>query len=411
MPLANELRPAIDWQEIRDLLNRHPERDTRCEVACWALSTLQEQLGDSWLKRATAMGDGDFPLGLHLLSGHNHALAEALEWALRLELCRDWDGSADFLRDLVNDPRPSRILHSRSQLAQASFAERLGWPVALEPSSDLGTPADLLFITPVGPVTTEIRVLVQSDFGRSQRETAQRNTDWLFWLGLEHGVWIGGELARDPGEDERHEIEAFVRKSAEVQPGGRPRFERPGIFLELAGRDSSGPPLTSPLGDEELFGRMARVIGDKAHKMAASGAQWLHVTVLSGLWSFTAWGRAPLDHKLSTMSASLLDALGDRRPAGVILTSAASLAPEDMQEEIVRGDSGIALRSRAQPVRARESLILPLLEEAQPSAEHWLALARAESGWLDWALERRGLPRLGDLIPGCLTSCPDVDQS
>jgi hypothetical protein len=83
MPSANELRPAIDWQEIRDQLNRHPERDARYEVACWALSTLQEQLGDSWLKRASTMDDGDFPLGLHLLSGHTHALAEDLEWACR----------------------------------------------------------------------------------------------------------------------------------------------------------------------------------------------------------------------------------------------------------------------------------------------------------------------------------------
>jgi hypothetical protein len=338
-------------------------------------------------------------MALNFLGTHAQALAEALEWALRLEMCGAWNGSADFLRDLVNDPRPARILHSRSQLAQASFAERLGWPVTLEPGGDSGSPADLAFESPSGTHVAEIRVLMQSDHGRGQREVAQDTTEWLFWLGLEQNVWIGGELGREPDEDERNEIEEFVRQEAAGEKkGDRPRFSRPGISLEISERGSTAPPLTSPPVREELFSRMVRAIADKAGKMEASGAQWLHVTALTGLWPFTSWGRSPLDSKLPVMSAALAEALMDRCPAGIVLTSAAGLAPEGMTEEAVRGKAGIALRSAVQPLRARESLILPFGQESHGVEDDWLALASAESNWLSWALARRGLPSLAEVF-------------
>lgn len=389
--------PAIEWQQIGEMLDRNPRRDARYQAARWALDTLQGQLGDGWLERAARLSDDGVPLGLHLLGSHTQALAETLEWALRLEMCQRWDGSADFMRDLVNDPRPSRLLHSRSQLAQASFAERLGWPVALEPGS--GPPADLAFGAPSGPLVTEIRVLTQSDFGRGQREVAEGATDWLFGLGLEHGVWIGGQLAREPSRSERRQIEEFVRRgSARAKAGKRQRFSSAGISLEVSERGSNAPALLSPQVCEELFGRMIRAIAEKAEKMAASGAQWLHVTALTGLWAFTSWGRGQLASKLPTMLSALAEALKDRCPAGIVLTSGASLAPGGIQEEVVRGHVGIALRTAAEPLRARESLIMPLRKEGQPAGDEWLALARTESDWLSWALAKQGLPGLPELL-------------
>jgi hypothetical protein len=272
--------PTVGWREIQDLLDRDHRKDARYEAASWALDTLRQQLGEDWLGRAVRLGDGEFPLALHLLSSHAQALAEALEWALRLDMCHDWDGSADFLRDLLNDPRPSRILHSRAQLAQAAFAEYLGWPVVLEPSGDGGgSPADLAFEAPSGPLIAEVKVLMQSDIGRSQREIAEGTTDWLFWLGLEHDVWIGGELGREPDDAERLEIERFVREaSANTRSGDQARFVRHGISLGVFERGSDAPGLTSPPVREELLVRMVRAVADKTEKMANSGAGWLHIT-------------------------------------------------------------------------------------------------------------------------------------
>jgi hypothetical protein len=98
------------------------------------------------------------------------------------------------------------------------------------------------------------------------------------------------------------------------------------------------------------------------------------------------------------MSSALADSLMDRCPAGIVLTSAASLAPEGTPEEVVCGEAGIALRLAASPLRAREALILPFHQKARPAGEDWLALARAESGWPSWALDPRGLPDLSSVF-------------
>lgn len=392
-------RPTAGWAEVSEWLDRNPHRDARYRAARWTLDTLQDQLGADWLKRAVELSDEGFPLGLHLLGAHTRALAEALEWALRLEMCHSWEGSADFLRDLIQNPSPGRILHSRAQLAQASFADRLGWPVTLEPEGGPGAPADLAIVAPSGRMVVEIRVLTPSEFGQDQRTVAESATDWLFGLRFKHGVWIGGQLGRDPDENERQEIEEFVRReSARAQAGERPRFYRAGISLELSKQGSDAPALTSPPVREDLFARMVRVIAEKAEKMEASGAQWLHVTVLTGLWAFTSWGRGPLACKAPVMSSALAEALGDRCPEGIVMTSAAGLTSEDMEEEAVRGPVGIGLRAPVEPLRGRESLVLPFHREALSAGEDWLALARSESDWLSWALARQGLPTIRELF-------------
>lgn len=396
-PTDSSLPPA-SWTQIRELLDLGP-RNAYFEAASWALDTLQARLGDEWLGRAASLSNESFPLGLHLLGSHTHALAEALEWALRLEMCTDWEGSADFLRDLVNDPRPARILHSRAQLAQASFAARVGWPVSLEPQGGSGVPADLAISAPSGPIVAEVRILTPSEFGRSQRKVAESATDWLFWLGQEHGIWIGGQLRRDPTDEERQEIEDFIRRIApQVKKGERPQYSRGGITLRLSDRGAGAPGLSSPPVREDLFGRMVRVIAEKAERMQASGGQWLHVTVLTGLWAFTDWGRGSLPSKAPIMSSALKAALEDRCPAGIVLTSAPGLAPEGMTEETAEGPAGISVRISIQALRAREALILPLRCEVNQAASDWLSLARAEDGWLDWALSEKHLPAVGEML-------------
>ena len=390
---------SASWTQIRELLNLSSRNAHFKTAANWALDTLQGKLGDEWLGRAARLSDEGFPLGLHVLGSHTHALAEALEWALRLEMSTDWEGSADFLRDLIRDPRPARILHSRSQLAQAGLAARVGWPVSLEPKGDGGAPADLAIAAPSGRIVAEVRILTPSEFGRAQRRVAESTTDWLFWLGQEYGIWIGGQLARDPTEAERKEIEDFVkRETPQAKKGERPRYSSNGIALQLSERGVGAPGLTSPPVREDLFDRMVRVIAEKAERMQVSGGQWLHATVLTGLWAFTGWGRGPLSNKATVMSSALTAALGDRCPAGIVLISASGLASEDMEEGTAKSPAGVSLRVGIQALRARESLILPFRPEARQAADDWLSLARAEADWLSWALAEKNLPTVGEMF-------------
>jgi hypothetical protein len=391
--------PAAGWSEVGEWLDRGGRLDARYQAARWALETLQAQLGDDWLERAARASDGGFPLNLDLLGAHTHALAEALEWALRLEMCRLWDGSADFMRDLIQNPTPGRIRHSQSQLLQASLAARLGWPVVLEPEKMPGAPADLEIATPSGPMVVEIRVLTPRRFGEDQRAVAEGASNWLFDLHIKHGIWIGGRLGRDPDEEERLEIEDFVKREApNAKAGARPRYTSADISLALTPPGTTAPAVTGPPVREDLFTRMVRTLAAKVERMETLSAGWLHATVMTGLWAFTPWGGGRLADKAPTMSAALSEALGGRVPQGLILTLAASLAPDDFKVETAESPAGVSFRTGVSPLRARESLVLPFTPEGAAQAARWLEVARSEEGWLPWALSQKGLPSLDEML-------------
>ncbi len=111
-------------------------------------------------------------------------------------------------------------------------------------------------------------MLTQSSMGRDAFAAVETGADWLMALGIEHDVWIGGELARHPSADERGEIESFVAlRAAEARAGQRVTLSLDGITVELSGRDRARRALDSPAVYEDLFTRMVRVIADKGVRM------------------------------------------------------------------------------------------------------------------------------------------------
>jgi hypothetical protein len=388
-----------EWNGMAARLKRADRHDAYANAGFWALEMLHERLGEDWLPRAFSKSDGAFPLALDLLGSHTLALAEALEWAIQLELSTDSNGWADVLRDLRRDPRTARLLHTRAQLTVAAVAARLGWAVELEPSRENRRPADLEFSAPTGTVSVEIRVLTQSLSARERFAAVESESDWLTMLGLKEGVWVGGRLERHLIPSERDAVEDFVRSNAaRVAAGERPSLALDGVTLKLASRAADAGALHSPTIKEDLFWRMIGAIAEKAEKMRESGAQWLHITALTGLWRFTVWGQSPLDEKLTIMMSALDDALGDRKPEGIVLRSAAGLATS-VTEETARTSDGVALRRVIRPLRARETLIMGFSPSAQAAIPAWQALADAEGDWLDWALDRYELPSIGEILP------------
>lgn len=386
------------WIDVAALLKRADRHDAYTNAGFWALEMLHRRLGEDWLPRAVSRSGDAFPLALDRLGSHTLALAEALEWAIRLELSADWDGYADVLRDLRRDPRTARLLHTRAQLTVATVASRLGWAVKLEPSREKRRPADLEFSTPAGAVSVEIRALTQSASGRERFAAVESESDWLTMLGLNQGIWVVGKLERHLTQGERDVVEEFVRSNAaRVVEGERPSLALDGVSLTLASRATDAGALHSPTVKEDLFWRMVGTIAEKALKMRESGAQWLHITALTGLWAFTVWGQSPLDEKLTIMMSALEDVLGDRKPEGIVLYSAAGLATAATEEQAQTQD-GVALRRVIRPLRARETLIMGFSPSAQATIPAWQALADAEGNWLDWALDRYELPSIGEIL-------------
>ena len=340
------------WTDVAALLARADRHDAYARAGFWALEMLHERLGEDWLPRAVSKSDGSFPLALDLLGSHTLALAEALEWAIQLELSTDCDGWADVLRDLRRDPRTARLLHTRAQITVAGVASRLGWAAKLEPSRENRRPADVAFSAPTGTVSVEIRVLTHSVSARERFAAVESESNWLTMLGLKEGIWIGGKLERHLTPSERRTVEDFVKSNAaRVAAGERPSLALDGVSLTLASRATDAGALHSPTVKEDLFWRMVGTIADKAEKMEESGAQWLHITALTGLWAFTVWGQSPLDEKLRIMMSALDDVLGDRKPEGIVLCSAAGLAASATEEK-AQMSNGVALRRVIRPLRS-----------------------------------------------------------
>jgi hypothetical protein len=389
---------APGWDDIAERFERMCLHDARRRAGRWALATLRERLGEDWLGRAVERSDGSFPLGLHLLGSHTLAVVEALEWAQRLDLCAGWDGHGFILRDLRRDPRTARILHTRAQLLVAAVACQLGWGVALEPSGRDRPPADVHLSTPADEISVEVRVLTQSESGREQFAAAESGSEWLMMLGIQEHVWISGKLNRHPRPAERREIERFVRRNAAAAHSGeKPRLALDGIALALVDRAAAAGTLSGPTVRENLFERMVSAIAAKARRMQNSGAEWLHITVLTGLRAFTPWGKSPLAEKLSMMMAALDEALGDDRPAGIVLCSGAGLTPEVKAEDAAQAH-GSALRRPINPLSGRETLIMAFQPSAQGTIAAWHAIADTEERWLEWALQRYGLPSVAELV-------------
>lgn len=143
---------------------------------------------------------------------------------------------------------------------------------------------------------------------------------------------------------------------------------------------------------------MVGAIAEKAEKMCRSGAGWLYLTTLTGLWAFTPWAQSSLEEQLATMTAALKTALGENKPDGIVLCSAAAMNQSGIKNETVSAEDGIALRRVVNPVRVRATLIMSFSSTGRAALPSWQALADAETDWLDWALKRRDLPSIAGLL-------------
>jgi hypothetical protein len=387
------------WELYQDLLARSRRTELYKAAADWALTELATTLDDDWLRRA-AKAERPPPLLSHLglVASHTQALAETLEWALRLRLVRDLPGAAKLRRDLVRDPTEGRSLHTALQLAIAGSAVRLDWAVVLEPNTDgAKPPADLAITGASGTLVVEARVLTDALGARESRARIDEATDRLLFIGMEHDAWIGGRLGRCLLD---HELEDLRDRVARWAEGSRAAEEWTADSVELIieRRDVAKTKLASPAVRDELWPRMADAIRAKAVRMADSGSSWLRMIPLTGLWVFTEWAREPLEVKLQAAASALAATLGSAAPSGVVLSSAAALYPGDVNEERAQYGPAVAVRCAVRPLRARETMVIPLRPEAIDAVRDWVALADAETDWLEWALAGAGLPSLEELL-------------
>ena len=126
-----EFAAYVSWDGLRSRMSESVRSAEGQAAGIWAIDVLRDRLGHDWVERV-AVAEGRAPSDLLLSMVHAVAFGELLDLALRLHLLRNVEGMAVVRRDLKNDLREQRRLHTRVVLNVAALALQRGHDVAME---------------------------------------------------------------------------------------------------------------------------------------------------------------------------------------------------------------------------------------------------------------------------------------
>ena len=400
------VQPPASWQAYRDLLDLADRPRAWSHVGHWAIDVLSGELGEQWPQTAAAAEARDrqtLPLvgALTSLGWRTLALAEAIEWAARLRLLANAHGAADLRRDLARDVTAGRILHTGLQLETAGLAACMGWDIQLEPLlPGAARPADVIIAAPGARLVIETRVLTEAPADRTTRQWTDQAVDRLTMLAAVHRTWLEGDLGDALDEHTVRELERRIPTEAlGARAGLRPELAVGSARVRLVRQEDATERLVAPGPSGDLWPRMVGVMTDKASQMAESGAEWLRLIPYNHLFLLTHWAQRPLEEKLSTLSDEIRSSLAGLMRGGVVVSSGLGHYGGHVTEDTIRNEHGVTLRRGIQPLRARETLIIPFGDPADETIDAWQQLFDAEARWLPWVLDEFGLPDLAEIFP------------
>jgi hypothetical protein len=370
------------------------------ETGSWALTTLEDRLGSDWPAEVARKAPDGSAHELAWAVGHVVAYAQVLEWALRLELLAGSTGFAKVRQAIRNDPRPAQLAHCRVQLEVAALALRRGSRPELEPGSARRRPADVAFSAGGRDVVVETRVILISDDWQEQTLKTDQLFERIRAVETRYGVRCEGVVSEFVVGREADDLVTAVEERARlVAVGLEPLpLRHRAATLDIVPNTRTHPGgLSGPEIRGDSWARIAPRIVEKVQAAAQSGANWLRLDALNGLWQFTRLATMSLREKANALGEavrSLPEGLD-----GVILSSGALLTQGSFDDEDVEAGPGLAAVRRNLPFsRVRETVIISNRNTPDSSATWLRDLYASEPGWLDWSLERLGLPSTVEIL-------------
>jgi hypothetical protein len=390
--------PLPTWTLVRELLGQSLRSPAWRRTANWTIDVLEADLGPTWPVDAVERF-GELPIPLLLAGGHTLAFVQTVELALRVQLLEGTNGFARTRRERRGNPALGRVLHFSLQATIVVLAQRLGWDVHLEPGRP---PADLWFQADGQRITVETRVLGPSDMGRDHHDEVDRVMNRVRDAARKQGVWAHGDISLVPSETALNDVVNWISASAGFVLGGgvvQP-YRQPGFDLELVRLgEGQGLRLTGPAGHENLLPRFVRALHDKLERMRNSGAGWLCVENLAGLFGLTEWAQLDMPRKVAMLENAVRAGLPDATIGGIVACSGVAHFNGTVNEESTVSPTGaLGLRYPVFPWRAREAIIIPLRDEAKSAGGLWRTLFDTERDWFAWALAGADLPPFEEIM-------------
>jgi hypothetical protein len=395
--------PWDNWDRLTETIGREPGTP-RAAAAEKAVGILRSTLGEDWL-----VGDPQaLPPEIALAFSHTVAFAQLLELALRLAEFRDASGAAALRRSLKTNKRADSWRHVQLQLELATLAAAAGASVAFEKGPGDGWPADVVLSLDDLSIAFETFSVMTSQPWRDASRVSDEISERLLALEFRHKLSIvadfqGGTLPPVQLEDWLQRVE---EAAAAVVSDGQTRTVTAGVVTATIAPEDLGPPshFSGPPIIASPWERILRRLQQKRDQASESPhGVWLRVDFLDGIWQFSEWAQYPLGQKLLVMEEHLHQEFAGASPtglAGMVISTGAALAQGRFVDEGLQTPAGsIGLRRNLRPVRVRETLIIPLADEAEITASFLARAYDAEPNSLESSLQLAGLGTLEEVFP------------
>jgi hypothetical protein len=231
----------------------------------------------------------------------------------------------------------------------------------LEPAG-VRTPADVAFTTREGRrVVVEARAVFPDDTWRAEQTRTDKLFERVRAVETAHRVQVTGSFGRLLEDDEIDELVGrLIDHAGLVRIGaGTPHLRMSGAQLQVHPRDTQNGGLSGPAMRGDMWARLGDRVAEKATKAREAGVSWLRLDARNGIWQLTHWSQSHLREKLQALRGIAQEALAGLD--GLVLSSGALLGQGDYaDEEVALEEAGaIALRRMIEPLRVRETLIIP----------------------------------------------------
>jgi hypothetical protein len=391
---------ADSFTELEERFRRGQRPEPWRRAGLWALDELRGILGEDWPGAAPS---GWFPPELGAAYSHTREYTRLLELALRLHRFADASGIASLRNSLKTDRRQDRWLHISLQLEVAALAARAGADTSFESRQQGRYPADVRLVADELTIAIEAFSLLTSERWRAGVDMSDAISDRLTAIERRYGVACEVDFAGELLEPEalRRFLDQIELAAAVVAEGQPVDLARAGAASARVSRGDK-PSFNGPSITENPWRRISARLADKREQTRESGERvWLRLDLLDGTWQFSPWSQAPLADKLAAFGAQIRHEFGSRGPlAGVVASSGSAMALTGLSDETVRAiDGSSALRRVIAPLRARETLVVPLGPDALEAGHFLRELYSNEAAWLDEALATEGLASTIEIFP------------
>lgn len=370
------------------------------------MERVRAALGDTWPQRWHARY-GRLPQFVGDAGNNALAYVQLVETGLRLERLAGTLRLKRLTNEWSRDPQEIRLLHVRLQLEVAALASSLGASVEFEAPIELPhtrRPADVV-ISAEGEKLIAECFCVYTDDSTAGALAYDRNLGFrLHMMAIDLKLSGHWDVRLPPAETDQllAEVEQTV---AQVLAGGVARdVTRPGVELHLApwsAPDGTEVTLEGPDTSAAGWRRARGIINGKAQDWVGSPAPvWLRFDLLDGTWMFSDWAQRSLPGKTQWMAALLAEAVAGTGVAGAVVSAGPAIDPRAPEQEYIGPCGFVGLRTRLDPLRYRETIIVPLSSAGARHKQLWRSIYKAETHWLKDALASASLPTFEDIERG-----------